>query len=123
MRKDKKNELKAMFLIKLKNTLGNISEACRGIGIDRNTYYNWFHSDEKFKEACDIIGEETIDIAESALMKQIQDGNTTAIIFYLKTKGKERGYVESKRIEADTNLNIDGKLPPINLELVGGDDE
>ena len=33
-------------------------------------------------------------MAESQLHKQILKGNTSATIFYLKTKGKNRGYVE-----------------------------
>jgi hypothetical protein len=39
----------------------------------------------------------TIDFAESQLHKQIKEGSTAATIFFLKTKGKQRGYVE--RIE------------------------
>ena len=35
-----------------------------------------------------------LDMAESQLHKQILGGNTSATIFYLKTKGKNRGYVE-----------------------------
>ena len=39
-----------------------------------------------------------LDFAETMLMKHIREGDTTSLIFYLKTKGRERGYVE--RVEA-----------------------
>ena len=38
--------------------------------------------------------ENTLDFVESKLMKAIDDGNLTAIIFFLKTRGKSRGYSE-----------------------------
>ena len=43
-----------------------------------------------------------LDFAESRLFKQIEDGVPSSTIFYLKTKGKHRGYVE--RSELDLNL-------------------
>ena len=38
--------------------------------------------------------EDTLDFVESKLMKAIDDGNVTAMIFFLKTRGKSRGYSE-----------------------------
>ena len=36
----------------------------------------------------------------SKLTEAINDGNLTAIIFHLKTKGKSRGYIEGQEITA-----------------------
>jgi hypothetical protein len=43
----------------------------------------------------------TLDFAESQLHKQVKEGNTTATIFLLKTKGKKRGYIERQEIQMD----------------------
>jgi len=36
--------------------------------------------------------------AESELMKLIKEGNVAATIFFLKTQGKKRGYVERQEV-------------------------
>ena len=46
------------------------------------------------KEVLSDAREDALDLAESKLMKAIDDGNITAIIFFLKTRGKSRGYSE-----------------------------
>lgn len=73
---------------------GIISYACQASGISRRTYYNWMEKNGKFKEAVNELQEEVIDRVESKLLTKINDEDLTAIIFYLKTKGKNRGYVE-----------------------------
>jgi hypothetical protein len=42
--------------------------------------------------------ETALDVAESALMRRIEQGDTSAIRFFLETKGKHRGY--TRRVEA-----------------------
>ncbi len=46
-----------------------------------------------------------IDFAESVLFKAIQGGSLPATIFFLKTQGYARGYVE--RLQIDGNVSIE----------------
>lgn len=87
-------ERKQRFLEALKEHLGIVATACSACGMTRQTYYNWRHNDAEFKAAVDEITETQIDYVEDKLLNQIKNGNTTATIFYLKTKGKKRGYSE-----------------------------
>ena len=57
-------------------------------------FYRWRDGDSGFKAKYDEVNEGQIDKVESKLLRKIDDGDTTAIIFYLKTKGKSRGYSE-----------------------------
>jgi len=86
------------FLKIYSNNVGNVSLACEKMGIARGTYYNWYKGNEKFAEAIDDIEEERLDFAESKLMQNIADGKEASIFFFLKTKGKERGFIEKQEL-------------------------
>jgi len=100
---------KDRFIELLSNNLGNISATCRQTGIARKTYYNWINKDDKFKSRVDEIIEAQIDLVENKLMEKIEAGDLTAIIFYLKTKAKHRGW--SEKIEVSHN----NQAPVINI--------
>ena len=92
--------LKKKEMIKaLVKSLGVVTLACEKVGIERSTHYDWIKADPKYKQEVEDIAEVTLDFAESMLHKQIQDKDTTATIFFLKTKGKKRGYVERQEVE------------------------
>jgi transposase-like protein len=88
------NENQKLFLAALENNAGNISEACVKAGIGRTTYYLWLEQSEQFKQAADEVKESLIDLAENKLIEKIKEGDVKSIIFFLKTKGKSRGYIE-----------------------------
>lgn len=91
------------FLEALDDTGGNIKAACMKSGIkSRNTVYEWMRNPE-FKAEVEAINESSLDYVESKLMTAIQQDNITAIIFYLKTKGKKRGYIETIENNITTN--------------------
>jgi hypothetical protein len=90
---------KTAMLEALERSLGIVSTAAKAANIDRQTHYNWLKDDPEYKAAVEAIQESVIDFAESHLYKLIKEGNPAANIFYLKTKGKNRGYIERQEIE------------------------
>ena len=90
---------KKVFLEALERSLGIITTACKASKIGRSTHYRWMREDEEYKQAVKEIEEHTLDFAESHLHLLIKDKNPAAIIFYLKTKGKRRGYIERQEVE------------------------
>ena len=99
IKSDRIQEKKKKFVVGLRNNLGNISRACDAVGISRTTYYDWIESDDTFKEDVEHIKESLLDLAECKLLENIEDNQNIAIIFYLKTKGKKRGYIEKQEVE------------------------
>jgi len=83
----------------MEKSLGIVTTACRNVGISRDTHYRWMRDDEAYKNEIDSIEGMALDLAESKLHEEILGGNTAAIIFFLKTKGKRRGYVEKQEVE------------------------
>lgn len=101
----KTNILKAILLEALEQSLGVVTTACKIVGCNRSTFYGYYNRDSKFREAVDELQNMTLDFVESQLHKQIKDGNTTATIFYLKTKGKKRGFVERREVELTADIS------------------
>jgi len=77
----------------------NVSAVCSAVGITRKTFYDYVNSDSDFKESIEESKEALLDNAESVLQKKIMGEDTISLIFFLKTKGKARGYTERTEIE------------------------
>lgn len=106
-----KFDKKTQLIENLKLCKGIVANACEVVGISRGTFYKWYKEDEDFKEQVDEINEATLDFVESKLLENIKKGEVTSIIFYLKTKGRNRGYQE--KAEIDINAL---RLPQIELQ-------
>lgn len=99
------------FLKVFEKALGNVSVACSNFGIERCTFYDWYNHDDEFREKADAVKEIRKDFLESAFDKRVKAGDTTAIIFGLKTQCKDRGYVEKSEHEVE----IKGERPIFNI--------
>lgn len=120
---DKMDIKKQKVIEALDKTLGIISHACKMVKLSRTTFYKWMETDPEFAQKVREIEENTLDFVESKLFEQIEQLNTSATIFYLKTKGKKRGYIERKEITGAEGTPIQGidvdKLPPkLAMELL-----
>ena len=93
---------KRLFLEALEKSLGVVAPACKSVGISRTTFYRWVQSDREFKNSVEEIDEVALDTAESELYSLIKQGVFPAICFYLKTRGKRRGYVERSEIDVSS---------------------
>ena len=94
----KTDTIKKAMIEALEKTLGIVTNACKMAGISRETHYRWLKEDDKYKEAVDGISDIALDFAESQLHLQIMNGEVSSTIFYLKTKGKRRGYIERQEV-------------------------
>ena len=95
----KSNILKNNIIKALERHLGVVTSACKEVGCNRSTFYKYYNNDSKFKEKVDELQNVALDFVESKLFEQIQNDNATSTIFYLKTKGKSRGFIEQNIIE------------------------
>jgi hypothetical protein len=120
---------KDAMLQALTTSLGNVTEAAAAVGMSRETHYDWLKNDPEYNAAVASLKNVALDFAESQLKKLMEgaerqalthDGeivtikdapNTSAIIFYLKTQGKQRGYIERQELSTEIksiNITIDG---------------
>lgn len=105
--KSQNASLKKEAMIKaLESSLGIVTTACKSVGIDRKTHYRWLNEDEEYANAVNSLTDVTLDFAESQLHKKIMEGDTTATIFFLKTKGKKRGYIERQELSGVSDAPI-----------------
>lgn len=95
-----------LMIESLKSNACNISQACKSANISRQTHYDWIDKSDNYKKEYNDVVESLIDFAESALMRQIKEGIVPSTIFFLKTRGKSRGYVERQEID----MEVDGDM-------------
>jgi hypothetical protein len=79
------------FLRVLQQSLGVVGLALQQTNVSRDEYDEWLE-DMEFEQKIKEIDDLSLDYVENQLLKLIQQGELSAITYYLKTKGKKRGY-------------------------------
>ena len=95
---------------------GNVSAIARHFQVSRSTIQNRMNEAVTLKQAMQDARESLLDDAESELYRQAQSGNTTALIFLLKTQGKNRGYTERQEITGANGDSLKVKFIDYGLD-------
>lgn len=88
----------------LKATHGFQSQACKllerqlKISFTTSAMSKRISASEAIKSALAEMLTADLDYAENKMWELIKNGNVAALLFYLKTKGKERGYAERREL-------------------------
>ncbi len=102
----------------IKGTQGLVSkiqkklEAATGETWSWETVERYIHKWEACEEAVKAEKEAMLDLAENNIFKALTQNDLATSKWYLRMKGKERGYVETQEIH---NVNAD----PLNVNLQG----
>jgi len=105
----------AQVLDTIQGCYGFVSQIATTLGVDISTVSNWKIRYVWVEKAFENAEMEMGDFAENQLYKLIQKENPAAVFFYLKTKCKNRGYIERQE-----RTGTDGKPVTIIVEYEDG---
>lgn len=91
-------------------TKGNVAQIARQLGVNRSTVWLRCQESPTLMAALESARESMLDNAESVLYKKVLEGSTVELLFFLKTQGRNRGYVERQEI-------VTPKDSPFTIEL------
>ncbi len=77
---------------------GNVAVIARKLGVSRGTIWNRCNESTTLMAALSDARETMLDNAESMLYKKVMEGSTIELLFFLKTQGRNRGYVERHEV-------------------------
>jgi Bacterial regulatory protein, Fis family len=100
----------------IQKTHGLLAPAAELLGYDRRTLYTYVKR-HQLESVIEDAREEALDFAEHYLWAQIEQGNLTAIIFFLKCLGKSRGYIERVPVRVN-QMAEDAADPEADAEVI-----
>lgn len=120
----KKRENTAQKIIRaVKETKGLLTAAASRAGVSYVTIFRYSKDFPSVAQAITEAREGMKDYAESKLYEAIKEDNLTAIIFYLKTQAKDRGYIERAEFTGKEGEGIQLIFKPAKYEPEEGTDE
>ena len=116
----KKRQNTAARIVKaLSESNGLLTLSARKAGVSYRTIERYVHDFPSVAAAVQEAKENMLDYVEGKLFTKIKDGDTVSILFYLKTQGKKRGYVERHEVGG-----TDGRpLVPPQIIVVSEEDK
>lgn len=97
----KRNETARRIIKAVQESNGLLTLTAKKAGLHYATIWQYTQDFPTVKQAVVEAKERMLDFAEGKLYEKIKDGDNTAIIFYLKTQGKARGYIERQEVTGE----------------------
>jgi hypothetical protein len=88
----------AQVIAALEASAGIFTGAAQKLRCDWTTVDYYVKRYPEVKAALDQIMEERLDLAEGKIIELMNSGNVSSLIFYLRCKGKHRGYSERTEV-------------------------
>jgi len=114
---------KKILIEAMERSLGIVTAACKECQISRDRFYHYYNTDDDFKKAINDIYDIQTDFVENQLFKKIKEGSERSILFYMRYKGKKRGYTDSLDITTGGDKINTIKLIKVNRDDLEKDDE
>jgi hypothetical protein len=102
----KRDETAARIIKAIKEADGLLTMAAKKAGVCYDTVWRYTQDYPSVKQAVQEAKEATLDFAESKLYENMRAGDNACIIFYLKTQGKSRGFVERQEVEHSGSIGV-----------------
>ncbi len=90
------------FLKNFRENKWNIAKTAESVGIKPSTVRKWRKKYQEFDETIKQLKEDEIDYVEDRLFDFIEKDNKMGAVctmFYLKTQGQDRGWVETRKVD------------------------
>lgn len=104
---------------KIREMHGNLAAVARTFGVTRQGLHAFVQRHPTLVEVCQECRESMKDNAESSLYKAVLAGEAWAVCFYLKTQGKDRGYVEKGIIQHEGATPVTFVEVPVDASGAG----
>jgi len=85
---------------------GNISAVARALSVARDTIYARIDESAVLQQTLRNARERMLDEAESVLYRKVKEGSTPELLFFLKTQGRSRGYIERQELEHQGSISV-----------------
>ena len=107
---DRQHWTAAQVVEALTKNKGMVYYAAKSLGCSHTTIYNYAKRYASVREVMEAQDGEFVDTAELKLRQAVINGEAWAVLFALRTKGTERGYVERSEVTHDFSRMSDEQL-------------
>ena len=97
----KRQETAQRIIGAIRESSGLLTLAAKKAGVTYKTVWQYTQDYPEVKEAVEESKERMLDFTEGKLYEKIKEGDNTAIIFFLKTQGKKRGFIERQEVTGE----------------------